>query len=374
MHNERKVLLLSIGYGRGHHSAARSLAQELSMRGYGVKLEDPCAEARPQLFRLTQMFYRACVRRMPWIWGIAYTQIDQTDWSMMLRVPGIGGAMKELRKRLRADMPDLIVCTYPLYAYMLDQFAREGWLRAPYAVVVTDALQVNSAWVRSEAPLICMPDEQSCREVRRRFYIPGERLRATGFPVRSQFHPGMKSAVVGTSGEGLHVVYGAHASVRRVRDDVAGMLNEFPKMRLTLLAEDREQKIRRALGEDLSERVQFFGTADEDTSVVMNTAHLYIGKAGASTVFEAYCAETPVLVNYVLPGQEEGNLQLLMQDGAGTSVSGTSDLLRTMKRLLRNNGEGIRQMRDAMRRAQRAGGAAATADALIERFFSPSIS
>ena len=369
MQKARKVLLLSIGYGRGHHSAAISLAQELRNRGYDVHIQDPCAQASPRLFHLTQLFYRECVRRMPWVWGIAYNQIDGTDWSMMLATPGIAATMRMLRTQLREQQPDLIVCTYPLYAYMLDAFADEGWLRSPYAVVVTDALHVNSAWVLSHAPLVCMPDEQSCHETRTRFSLPEERLRATGFPVRKEFHPGKKDPVPGPRGGGLRVVYGAHGSMHRIKADVEGMLRLFPEMHLTLLAEDREDQIRRVLGEKTASQLHFFGSEGEDLSNVLNNAHLYIGKAGASTVFEAYCAETPVLVNYILPGQEEGNMQLLLRDGAGKRVEGTGELLRVMHGLLSNRSAGLKRMQVAMRRASRNGGAASTADALEARFF-----
>ncbi len=369
MREERKALLLSIGYGRGHDAAAKALAQEMESRGWQVRVSDPCAEARPRLFRCTQAVYRACVRRLPWIWGVAYAQIDATDWSRMLHLPGIEGSMRRLQAMLSAEPPRLIVCTYPLYAYMLDAMTQCGELNIPYAVVVTDAFHVNSAWVRTKAPLICLPDEVSCARVHERYGVAEQRLCITGFPVRREFVPFAARTAPGEDGRGLRVVYGAHARLRQVCADVQGMLATWPDMEITLLAEEREARLRRILGESAG-RVHFFGGAGESIAEPLRRAHFYIGKAGAATVFEAYATRTPVLVNYPLPGQEEGNQQLLLTDGAGVRIGSTSELLHTMRHLLEHGAAGWQGMVRAMRLRAREDGASRTINAL-ERLISP---
>lgn len=368
MGEDRKALLLSIGYGRGHEAAAKALAQEMEARGWCTRVSDLCAEAKPLLFRGTQTIYRACVRKLPWVWGVAYAQIDATDWAHMLCLPGIAGSMRRLRDVLRTERPKLIVCTYPLYAYMLDALSAKGELDIPYAVVVTDALHVNSAWVRTQAPLICLPDEESRLRVRTRFGVAEQRLCATGFPVRREFTPFTERCTPREDGQGVRVVYGAHAQPGRVCADVQGMLETWPAMEVTLLAEEREERLRSMLG-DAGGRVHYLGGAGESIAESLRRAHFYIGKAGAATVFEAYATQTPVLVNYALPGQEEGNQQLLINDGAGARVDSTAELLHVMGRLLECGAVGWQRMVQAMRLCARGNGAALTVDA-IEQLFS----
>ena len=373
MVNEQKILLLSIGYGRGHHSAAQALAEEMQRRGWHAEILDACAEACPSLFGLTRTFYRTCVRRLPWLWGLVYAQIDSANWSRLLRLPGIHRCMEYLRERLQNDPPQLVVCTYPLYAYILDAFLREGWFCTPYAVVVTDALNVNSAWVQSQAPLICLPESTSCASLARRFAISSGRLVASGFPVRSAFSPAPHLPIPGTDGEGLHIVYGAHAPLARVRDDILALVSAYPRCNITILADERESRLHRILEVDLpdtdSDSIKFYGKDGADPAIPLRTAHLYIGKAGASTVFEAYSTHVPVLINYVLPGQEEGNLQLLIEDGAGMRIDSTEELLSVLHQLLAHGAAGLTRMRRAIESASRDGGAAGTANALLSHFF-----
>ena len=124
MKTERKALMLSAGYGRGHHAAARALAEELTGRGWQVSTTDICDEAQPGFFHLTQRLYRFCIRHSPRLWGILYKQLDATDWASLIHSPGIAASTRHLRRLLSQMQPDLVVCTYPLFDYMMDACAR----------------------------------------------------------------------------------------------------------------------------------------------------------------------------------------------------------------------------------------------------------
>ena len=367
MKRARKALLLSVGYGGGHNSAAQALAEEMKRRGWRVKIADVCAEAKPRTFRLTQRFYHFCVRHLPWVWGAVYGQLDAADWTSLIHLPGIAACTRRLRQRLKQEKPHLVVCTYPLFAYMLDAMARKGELRIPYAVVVTDALEISRPWMQTEAALTCLPDEYSLALVQERYALPPERLAAPGFPVRAQFTPGEQRTPPGPQGEGLHIVYSCHAPLPRVVAEVQALLSEWPKLRLSLLAEDRAAQLSKYLP-PLPALVTIYGEK-QDMATLLHTAHFYIGKAGAATMFEAYSAEVPVLVNYALPGQEEGNLQLLLKDGAGKMTDSPDSLICTLRNLLAHSAAGWRQMCRAMAAARRSGGAGRTVDTLEKRFF-----
>lgn len=367
MNSERKALMLSAGYGRGHHAAARALAQELTARGWSTATADVCAATRPGAFRLTQAFYQACTRHAPWLWGSLYQQLDSADWARLIHTPLLAACTRHLAALLEQEQPSLVVCTYPLFAYMLDSLSQAGAWQAPYAVVVTDALAITRAWVQSHAPLICLPDAESMAVVQEQFALPSERLAVTGFPVRTEFCPGEHRPVPGPGGEGLHIVYGVHAPMARVVADTHALLQSYHGLQLTLVADDRAARLQ-PLAQRYEGRLRIC-SAEQDMAPLLHSAHLYIGKAGAASVFEAYAAEVPVIVNYALPGQEEGNLRLLLQDGAGCLASSTAELLHTLGALLAGSAEGWQRMREAMRAAQRTGGAARTADALERRFF-----
>ncbi|MEM6822485.1 MAG: hypothetical protein AAF558_11160, partial [Verrucomicrobiota bacterium] len=67
--------------------------------------------------------------------------------------------------------------------------------------------------------------------------------------------------------------------------------------------------------------------------------HLLISKAGGATVQEAIAAGCPILINQVVPGQEEGNYELIKQNEAGTFASSPEQILERARYCFANNGE-----------------------------------
>lgn len=367
MSNEgKKALLLSVGYGQGHHAAAHALAEELQERGWVTRVADPCAMAHPRLFALTQQFYHLCVRRAPWLWGVTYAQTDTADWASMVHMPLLRECMATVRQLLMEESPDMVYCTYPLFAYMLDALRDEEGLQVPYAMVVTDALEISRPWMLSRAPLVFVTDEASRQMVMTRYGLEERRIVAAGFPVRRAFapHPGRKRP----DRDNLRLVYGAFAPPSRVEGDVRQLLARFPGAFLTLLAGERQSRFA-GLEAEGAGRVRVLDTTDEMASLFAES-HFYIGKAGAATLFEAYASHLPVIVNYTLPGQEQGNLALLLQDGAGLVSETTPGLVLKMDRMLEHDAAGWRRLCAAMKEAARGGAAARIADETERRFFS----
>lgn len=362
----KRALLLSVGYGQGHHAAAHALEEEMLLRGWSARVADPCAMAYPRLFGLTRRFYRLCVRRAPWLWGVTYAQTDTADWAGMVHMPLLAGCMRQVRVLSEEFRPDVILCTYPLYAYMLDALAEQGAFNVPYAVVVTDALEISRPWMVSRAPLFFVTDEASRQLVLSRYALGSGRVAACGFPVRRAFAPGEGRKA--PTPDDIRIAYGAYAPLPRVREDVRCLLECLPGAHITLLAGERSGKLT-ALQEASDGRVDLLDATD-DMAGLFARSHLYIGKAGAATMFEAYSSMLPVIVNYALPGQEQGNLALLLQDGAGVASETTADMMRQIGRMLENGAAGWQRMCSAMRNADRSGASRRIVDEAERRFFS----
>ena len=358
----KKLLVLSVGYGQGHHSAAAALAEHYVSLGWDALVADVCEMASPGGFRLTQAFYQFCVRKAPWLWGITYALTDTADWNLLIRTPILQRVVRRLRSLLVEVKPDFVFCTYPLFAYMLDYLREKGIIDVPYAMVVTDALEISRPWMCSAAPLVIVPDEGSRRLVLDRYALPEARVVAAGFPVKAGFF--LSAERRAPSEECLHVVYGAYRQNGGVVADISTLLQAFPQMRLTVIAGARASYLRRIFGHGGNlDIIRETGRMPE----LMAQSHFYIGKAGAATMFECYTAGVPVLVNFLLPGQEEGNLRLLQADGAGIHVQSTPHLVQTLRELLQQDADGWRSLCDAMTKAGRSGASGRISEVVKEK-------
>lgn len=367
MGNGKKLLLLSVGYGQGHHAAAAATAEELTARGWQCHTVDPCREAHPIIFGLSQAYYRFCVRRAPELWAVTYAMTDAADWTRCVHWPLLRGATEYLEQQLRAWQPDLVICTYPLFAYMLDAIAARSGRKQPYAMLVTDAIAVSSPWMKSRAPLVFVPDALTHAQVTARYGLPAERVIPAGFPVRRAFIPSALHCPEETT---LRILYACYISRRRSLAQVEAMLAEFPHARITVLAGDFAPLFRRYFAAAVTAGRLTILEQTEEMHRLFATHHVYIGKAGAATVFEGYSARIPLFINYALPGQEQGNLELLERDGAGCFISSTADLLTALHALCGKGSGSWEHYRNAQRSAARSGAAARIADAVERKWFS----
>lgn len=350
---KKKIMLLSVGYGQGHNSAAAAMEEHYVDKGWEAITLDICELAHPWLFRLTQIFYRFCVRRAPWLWGVTYSLTDTADWAAMVKRPFFRRMVYTMRREIEKWQPDAVLCTYPLFAYLLDALQDDGVCVPPYAIVVTDAREISRPWMRSRAPRVFVIDPESQRSVVLRYALSAYMVKVSGFPVRKNFQPRGSGVHPNTE---LRILYGAYRQTRGVINDIAALLSAFPQLKLTVLAGGRNQKIRNSFSHECaSGRLIVLAHTDRMAELLSNS-HFYVGKAGAATMFECYAANVPVLVNFTLPGQEQGNLELLVDDAAGCHVESTSHLIRTVQNLLEDDAQGWQLMCAAMKQSGRADG------------------
>lgn len=368
MEIQRKSLILSVGYGEGHHAAAHALCEELLCRGWRSRVVDICKEATPFAFHITQKYYQLCVRRLPWLWGITYAQTETPDWGETVRIPVVSRSLHYLRQLLEEENPDIIFCTYPLFAYMLDALKKMGMKVGPYVVVVTDALEISRPWMKTKAPMVCVPDEKSRQIVLDRYGLEPSHVLSTDFPVKRAFQG--EATRTSPSFQDFKIVYGAYAPTRRVCRDIRAILSAIPGSKITVIAGNRKLRLERYLYQELQGARLTIVERTSEMHTLFLDSHLYIGKAGAATMFEAYAARIPIVVNYALPGQEQGNLQLLLDDGAGCFVESTQELIATLDAMLGNDAARWKSMQKKMDTLSRGNGTTKIVDAVERRFFS----
>ena len=87
-------------------------------------------------------------------------------------------------------------------------------------------------------------------------------------------------------------------------------------------------------------------------------SHVVVGKAGG--------AARPMLVNFLLPGQEEGNTRLLEKLGGGGHVPDVRALASALQEMMADGGAQWRRMHENLLRAGMTGGSGRIADLALK--------
>jgi processive 1,2-diacylglycerol beta-glucosyltransferase len=314
-----RILILTAGYGEGHNAAARALAAaHEALHGAGTaEVADGFALAAPRLNALVRRGYLGLINRAPRLWSAVYAWLDRSPLAprLMRMLRAETRVLAELIERRR---PDAICATYPAYAFMLEKLAREGRVDAPCFSVVTDSISINSLWWRAGAAGWFVPNADSAAVMRAAGVDP-RWLHVAGFPVNPFFsaHAGRlapPSLGAGCTPRVLYIINsgtpGAAETARRLMAETAWDLT---------CTVGRNEKLRAELARLAAGRphpTAILGWTDEIPRLLM-THHVVISKAGGATTQEALAARCPMIVNQIVPGQEEGNYELLRRHGIG---------------------------------------------------------
>lgn len=358
----RRVLILTAGFGEGHNAAARGVQKALEREAPSceVMLLDPLNEGRPRVNSLVKKLYLLTIHRTPRLWKKLYTLSDQTtdvsrDPLMLLRRP-----KKIIEKAIREFHPDTIICTYPLYPLMLRRarLYKDGCRENKFQLctVVTDSVTINSVWTRGAADAFFVTDPITARKFIEAD-IPEEKVHAFGFPVNPDFadvlaaHRGDDRDTIPPFRIALFPT-GARNHAKILVEQLAAIPPSIA-WRATIVLGKHESSLRPVVENiiaihALGEQVKILGWTDQ-VPEILATHHLLCAKAGGATVHEARAAACPMLIHYIVPGQEEGNATLLESEGGGASLSSQNQFSKSIEALAKDDFKKWRAQRTAMR-------------------------
>jgi processive 1,2-diacylglycerol beta-glucosyltransferase len=347
MSGKKRILILTAAFGEGHNSAARNLALALDKLDVETRVADPCVLSAPQSTAVIQWGYRLVTTHFPKIWEKIYRATDRCDFSEP-SLPLMRRPESYLQILINEFQPDAIASTYPIYPYFLDRHFIETGKRIPVFTVVTDSIEINASWLRAPTDYFLVSD-QTTLETMHTWGIPKDKIISTGFPVNPLFSS-LQPISKEDSCKPFRVLYFPTAKKPFVRRHARALLSASPDVHITIVMGKNFRSLYSRAAEikaSYPNRVRLLGWTRK-VPQLLNQHHLVVGKAGGATVHEAIAAQCPMLIHHLVPGQEEGNLQLLQQLRAGDLAEDPKDLTQAVFKILANNAEDWRNMKKSL--------------------------
>jgi processive 1,2-diacylglycerol beta-glucosyltransferase len=328
----KRILILTAGFGEGHNSAARGIRAGLARVAPKVEVElrDLFPETFGAVNEIVRRAYLALINRWPKSWGYVYNWLDRKkDFDQ--RFQRFHGLKKNLGRLLDRFQPDVVVSTFPPYPYLLQQILGEQ-RHCKNIAIVTDSITVNAIWYRSPADYFLVANEQSAAVVRDGG-VPPEKIKVFGFPVSPRFVDFAKDREV-LSQKTPRVIYVINAGTSRAPKLVRKLLELDLQLTATV---GRDEKLRRAVERAAGDRkIDIIGWTEEMPRLLCEN-DLLIGKAGGATVQETIAARSPMIINHVVSGQEEGNAQLIVETNSGAIALSNEEVIAQVQRAFAND-------------------------------------
>lgn len=348
---KKRILILTADAGFGHRSAAIALEQAV-LRKYGdlaeVMLVNPLDEKKaPILLKESQSDYDVIVKKAPEIYRLGYeasdTRVPKTIMESALTVL----LFEVMRDVLNRTQPDVILSTYPLYSAALDAVFTIRQKRIPVISVVTDLVSVHQIWFNKDVDLCIVPNEI----VKNKAYQHGLRasqIEEAGIPVHPDFGLVSKDKVqlrreLGWEEDLLTILVVASKRTENITEKLNLLNHSGFNFQLIMIA-GKDQ----ALYEELNaiewhHPVKIYNFVNEMPKFLA-ASDLNICKAGGLIVTESLASGLPMLLVDVLPGQEVGNADFVIENQLGYQIKSNTDFLEQIYHLLENDCAALKTM------------------------------
>jgi UDP-N-acetylglucosamine:LPS N-acetylglucosamine transferase len=337
----KKILILTAGFGDGHTAAARNLRDAIELTTDDAKVEvlDLFESTYGVINTLARQAYLGMVRYAPLLWSGVFQVMDNPNL-FRRQINGMGKLRQQLAAVLHDTEPDCVVSTYPVYSHLIQDIYREhAEVPFRFITIVTDSISVCSAWFRAPSDLFIAANEPTAKVIVQGGVERG-RVLPLGFPVSPHFAIDRPDAPLppgkGDRRKVLFVINTGKAKCGRVVED----LLQIDDLDLTITV-GRDAALKAKLVErtrDYGSRVKILGWTNRVPHLLM-THHLLIAKAGGAMVQEAIAAQCPMIINQVIPGQEEGNATLIESIGAGVVAAKPGRVVDAVSEAFARKGE-----------------------------------
>ncbi len=335
------VLLLSVSSGAGHIRAADALKKAFERDGScGTVAHHDVLKYSSSLMRgLYAKSYLQLVDFAPELVGWVYKRTDR-PWKYIRRRTTFDRLnLTGMIRLIEAERPKLVVCTHFTPAEVVSWLKAKGRLKCPHAVVVTD-MDAHGMWLVPKCDRYFVAREETA------VYMASQRvarskIRVTGIPIdpvferagnraaaRRKFGLSAKPPVILVSAGGFGV-----GPVERMFESLRAMTHRAHVVALCGRNEGLRRKLARFGRRAGPVRFRAIGFTTEIHDW-MAASDLLLGKPGGLTTSEALARGLAFCVVAPIPGQEERNSDVLLEEGCGMRCNNLPALGWKLDRLL----------------------------------------
>ena len=315
--------------GGGHRASALALQagfDELYPDRFHVDIIDLIADHLRWPLNQIPKAYPYLSSRGTGLWKLLYGSGTDPVISNALSTAGSRLSVGPVLDAFAHYQPDLIVSVHPLMQRVSMMVEERLPRRIPYATVVTDLTTAHPLWFHPEVDMTYVASEFTYQLAQDRGVVP-ERLRLCGLPIRPAFarpaapKPELRQAlemdlelpavlIVG-GGEGVGPV--EEIAIRTADHLGAG---EVPLGQMVVICGRNQGLQERLAGRAWPIPTQVRGFV-ENMPDWMAACDCVVTKAGPGTIAEALISGLAIVLSGHIPGQEEGNVPFVVDNGVG---------------------------------------------------------
>jgi 1,2-diacylglycerol 3-beta-galactosyltransferase len=272
----------------------------------------------PSPFNLAPAVYPP-LSRMPDVWKLGYQISDGPKRANMVYNAIWPYVRRSIHRLIHENPCDLIVSVHPLINAPVLRALRKDSI--PYITVVTDMVSTHAAWYNPHADLVVVPTA-AAKERAVKVGLNADKVQVVGLPVADRFcQPAgdkleLRKKLGWPEDRPVVLLVGGGEGMGPLEQVARAIESRRPNATLVVIT-GRNRKLKTALEEHKWNIPTFVYGFVREMPDFMRAADILVTKAGPGTICEAFIAGLPIILYSKMPGQEDGNVTYVVQEGAG---------------------------------------------------------
>lgn len=322
--------------GGGHRSAAEAIIEAIQLDYQDqvtTEMVDFFKNYAPRPFNRAAEMYPYMLKA-PHLWGASFRATDGRARARALTTTMWPIARQAARSLVQKHPANLIVTVHPFAnSFALRALGKD---RPPFINVVTDMVTTHALWYDNRADLILVPTE-TARLRAIKYNMPPDKVKVVGLPVADRYcQPvGSKAALREKLGWSLYkpivLMVGGGEGMGPLAKTAQAIDASGLDVALVIVC-GRNQRLKASLEECQWENPTWIYGFTREMPDFMRASDFIVTKAGPGTIAEALNAELPIILYSKLPGQEDGNVTFVEEEGAGVWAPNPQEVVRTLTR------------------------------------------
>jgi len=329
------VLFLFSDTGGGHRSAAKAIIQALEIYYPGhvtTEMLDFFVKYAPPPFDMAVTTY-APMAQVPDLWELGY-KLSNGKYRSKLVQEVLWPYIRKAAENLVEEHPcDLFLSVHPIINTPI--LRALGPDHKPYMIVITDMVSTHAFWYNENATLTLSPTEEACQRGIGLGMAP-ERIAVVGQPIADKFrHPfppkqQLREQFGWPQDQLVILMVGGGEGMGPIEETVRAVDSAELDLMMAIIA-GHNKTLKTSLEEsDFKTNSLVYGFVDNMPDM-MAAADIILTKAGPGTISEAFIAGLPIILYSRMPGQEEGNVDYVVDKGAGVWAPTPEQVVTTLR-------------------------------------------
>lgn len=328
---------MSVRAGYGHHSTAKAVMERFTEGGFECEMLDIFDYINRHLGNSIQDGYLLSTKYLSETYGRVYGRLTKKEepydkHSITALLSGL--VSKKLESYIKDFKPDIVIGTHSYAGVVMSILKERGALLAPTVGIVTD-FTVHPFWESTFLDYYVIPDRLLSYQMQKKG-IPKEKLLPFGIPIGKKFTTKLEKSearrILNIRNKETFLVMMGSMGYGNIKKTLQEM-DEYPEDFQILCVCGSNKRLKAALEECYWDKtVHIYGFVD-NVDVLMDAADFLISKPGGLTTSETLAKKLPMIMMNPLPGQEDRNLDFLVNNGAAITVNSTYTISEALHQL-----------------------------------------